>query len=71
MSQSTLDIAILPLPNSSDVLTEICRQGARDMLARSIEAEVADWIEFPRPPARRKRPQAGRPQRLSPRAKTA
>jgi putative transposase len=35
----------MPSPTSHDVLTEICRQGAREMLARAIEAEVADWID--------------------------
>ena len=45
MSQSTPDIRIVPLPGCHDVLTEICRQGAREMLARAIEAEVADWID--------------------------
>lgn len=45
MSQSTSDIRIVPLPTSHDVLTEICRQGASEMLARAIEAEVAEWID--------------------------
>ena len=45
MSQSTSDIAIMPSPSSRDVLTEILRKGARDMLARAIEAEVACWID--------------------------
>ena len=45
MSQSTSDIRIVPSAASHDVLTEICRQGAREMLARAIEAEVAEWIE--------------------------
>lgn len=45
MSQSTPDVRIVPLPDGRDVLTEICRQGAREMLARAIEAEVADWID--------------------------
>ena len=45
MSQSTSNIRIVPLPESHDVLTEICRQGAREMLARAIEAEVANWID--------------------------
>ena len=45
MSQSTADVRIVPLPGSQDVLTEICRQGARAMLARAIEAEVADWVD--------------------------
>jgi putative transposase len=45
VSQSTSDIRIVPLPESRDVLTEICRQGAREMLAKAIEAEVANWID--------------------------
>jgi transposase-like protein len=32
------------LPDGRDVLTEILRQGAREMLAKAIQAEVADWI---------------------------
>ena len=44
MSQSTSDVHTMPSPTSHDVLTEICRHGAREMLARAIEAEVADWI---------------------------
>jgi putative transposase len=45
VSQSISDIRIVPLPDSRDVLTEICRQGAGTMLAEAIEAEVADWID--------------------------
>jgi transposase-like protein len=45
VSQSTCDIRIVPLPESQDVLTEILRSGARQMLARAIEAEVAAWID--------------------------
>jgi putative transposase len=45
VSQSTSDIRIVPLPESRDVLGEILRQGAREMLARTIQAEVADWID--------------------------
>ena len=45
MSQSTADVRMLPLPQSRDVLTELCREGARAMLATAIEAEVADWID--------------------------
>ena len=45
VSQSTADIRIVPLPESRDVLGEILRQGAREMLARTIQAEVADWID--------------------------
>lgn len=36
--------AIAHAPGSGDVLTEICRAGARDMLAKAIQAEVADWL---------------------------
>lgn len=45
MSQSISEIRIVPLPGSHDVLTEILRNGAREMLARAIEAEVASWID--------------------------
>jgi putative transposase len=45
VNQSTSDARIVPLAASHDVLTEICRQGAREMLARAIEVEVAEWIE--------------------------
>jgi putative transposase len=33
------------LPESRDVLTEILRNGAREMLAKAVEAEIADWID--------------------------
>ena len=45
MSQSTSEIDVVPLPGSHDVLTEILRNGAREMLARAVEAEVAAWID--------------------------
>jgi len=45
VSQSTSDNAIMPSPSSRDVLTEILRQGAREMLARAIKAEVTCWID--------------------------
>jgi putative transposase len=35
----------LPLPTSQDVLTEVCRTGARQMLAHAIEAEVAAYLD--------------------------
>jgi putative transposase len=35
----------LPLATSSDVLTEVCRTGARQMLAQAIEAEVAAYLD--------------------------
>lgn len=45
MSQSTSEIDVVPMPRSHDVLTEILRNGAREMLARAVEAEVAAWID--------------------------
>jgi putative transposase len=45
VSQSILEIRAVPLPNSRDVLDEVLRQGARELLARTIQAEVADWID--------------------------
>jgi transposase-like protein len=45
VSQSTSDVRFVPLPGSRDVLGEILRQGARELLARTIQAEVADWID--------------------------
>jgi len=45
VSQSTSEIDVVPMPRSHDVLTEILRNGAREMLARAVEAEVAAWID--------------------------
>jgi hypothetical protein len=45
MTQSTTDIRIVPLPQSQDVLTDILRAGAQELLAKAIEAEVAAWID--------------------------
>ena len=45
MNGSTNDGRIVPLPQAQDVLTDILRQGAHQLLAQAIEAEVADWIE--------------------------
>ena len=37
--------ASVAFPSASrDVLTEILRQGAQEMLRTAIEAEVAEWI---------------------------
>jgi putative transposase len=44
MDHASNDSCIVPLA-SKDVLTDILRQGAQQMLASAIEAEVADWIE--------------------------
>jgi transposase-like protein len=45
MDFSTDDLRIVPLPNAQDVLTDVLRQGAQQLLAQAIDAEVADWIE--------------------------
>jgi putative transposase len=45
MDCSTDDIRIVPLPNAQDVLTDVLRQGAQQLLAQAIDAEVADWIQ--------------------------
>lgn len=45
MSRSTSEVRIVPLPQASDVLTDLLRQGAQQLLAQAIEAEVADWID--------------------------
>ena len=45
MTCSTTETAIVPLPQAPDVLTDVLRQGAQQLLAQAIEAEVADWID--------------------------
>jgi hypothetical protein len=45
MEFSTSEQRIVPLPGSKDVLTDILRQGAQQLLAQAIEAEVSDWLE--------------------------
>ena len=45
MSLSTTEVRIVPLPEAPDVLTEVLRLGAQQLLAQAIEAEVADWID--------------------------
>jgi putative transposase len=45
MNESTTDIRIVPTPTGRDILTAVLRDGARTMLARAIEAEVAAWID--------------------------
>ena len=45
MFDSTCDIALVPLPGSQDVLTDVLRRGAQQLLAQAIEAEAADWID--------------------------
>ncbi len=41
----TVDARIVPLPGEKDVLSEVLRCGAQQLLAQAVEAEVADWIE--------------------------
>src|ERR1700690_4183497 len=43
MQEATAETCVLPVP-SRDALTEILRRGAQQMLAQTIEAEVAEWI---------------------------
>ena len=45
MRCSTTETASVPLPQAQDVLTDVLRQGAQQLLAQAIEAEVADWFE--------------------------
>jgi len=45
MPCSTTETAIVPLPQAQDVLTDLLRRGAQQLLAQAIEAEVADWID--------------------------
>lgn len=45
MDTCTTDVRLVPLPGSQDALTDILRQGAQQLLAQAIEAEVAIWID--------------------------
>jgi transposase-like protein len=45
MAESTNPTIEFPALSSRDVLTEILRNGAQQMLATAIEAEVAEWID--------------------------
>jgi putative transposase len=45
MIDATTETRIVPLPQAQDVLTDLLRQGAQQLLAQAIEAEVADWID--------------------------
>src|SRR5262245_36740233 len=44
MEFSTQETRIVPLPTSSDILSEVLKQGAQQLLSEAIQAEVADWI---------------------------
>lgn len=43
--QLTTDVIVFPSEASRDALTPILREGARQMLAAAIEAEVQAWVE--------------------------
>lgn len=45
MAESTNATIEFPAPAARDVLTEILREGAQQMLATAIETEVAEWID--------------------------
>jgi putative transposase len=45
MDQGTTDGIAFPVPSTTDVLTDVLRQGAQRMLAQAVEAEVAAYIE--------------------------
>jgi putative transposase len=45
MDCSTIDVSVVPVPQETDLLSELLRQGAQKILAQAIEAEVSEWIE--------------------------
>lgn len=45
MNRSTTDLPALPVRSSQDLLTDVLRQGAQQLLTQAIEAEVTDWTE--------------------------
>jgi hypothetical protein len=45
MECSTTETRVVPAPQAQHVLTDLLRRGAQQLLARAIEAEVADWID--------------------------
>lgn len=45
MAESTNAAIEFPAPAARDVLTEVLRTGAQQMLTHAIEAEVAEWID--------------------------
>ena len=67
MANSTNATIEFPALGARDVLTEILRTGAQQMLATAIEAEVAEWIDRHAHLTDATRPSPGGPQRLPPR----
>ncbi|MBN2474907.1 MAG: transposase [Pirellulales bacterium] len=45
MAESTTRSLTLPEATAKDVMTEILRKGAQQMLAQAIQEEVVEWIE--------------------------
>ncbi|MCP3885184.1 MAG: IS256 family transposase, partial [Propionibacteriaceae bacterium] len=45
MAESTTQSLAFPGSTAKDVMTEILRKGAQQMLTRAIEEEVVEWIE--------------------------
>jgi transposase-like protein len=45
MNETTTNADALPLPSQNDVLTEVLRQGATQLLAQAIQAEVAAYLD--------------------------
>jgi len=45
MEEVTTESSVIPVPVTRDVLTELLRRGAQKMLAETIEAEVAEWLD--------------------------
>ena len=64
MQEGTTASVAFPSSTAKDVMTEILREGAQQMLATAIEAEVAEWIESHAHLKDRERPPPGRSQRL-------
>ena len=44
-AESTTQSLAFPESNAKDVMTEILRQGAQQMLTHAIQEEVDEWIE--------------------------
>jgi len=44
MQETTIDRFIVPVPQFKDVLTEVLKAGAQQMLAQAIQQEVNDWL---------------------------
>src|SRR5947209_5368120 len=45
MNETTTDADALPLPTEKDVLTDVLRRGATQLLAQAIQAEVAAYLD--------------------------